>query len=865
MQFNKSLKRIVVVSVVVLLLISSFCSIGISIKSTSTIKKSNSSNGCLLKIRTPSPFFGIKRPALSSLSNNNNSNISENVVISNDPGNESYPSIVMSGLNGLIVYEHEDLSRIFLRQTLDWEKDYGKNWSTALKLKVYYSSSEPDIEAVSPDLCFSPQYNEAYGTYISPKNNYAINGYFVTPDIDGDLTETETYTVDWSDIPGYPEYGFWGFQNPDIVSFDNSSTPWVITLIGSTNFTDPDTQEGPCNDSLMFSFLDFENPNYISIVWFPRIQNCRNVSITSEFGSSYIYGACEQLNGKYTDILFFKGNPDEWVNKDLFVNKTFSIPFGNLIHPHIYVDGKEIYIAAETELKGKNEIVLYYSNNEGKTWTETPRSISVNQPPVADFKVSQKRLDVDFSDNSTDEDGYITSWLWDFGDDNTSTIQNPHHNYAIPGDYTVELTVKDDDNTDNTKSMVITIDNTTPIANFSYSPLKPAAFEFVKFNDTSISYENYTNDNWTWDFGDGSNFSYVQNAIHDYFEDGIYTVKLTVKNETINKTDSFEKIIKVGLVADFTYEPLHPSVDDTIWFNDTSSDSQAIKIVDWKWNLGNGEGPIYSQNLTYQYLRPDIYYVNLTIRDELNDITSIEKCINVRANPIIPRYPRIYANGEDLYCIFSESRNLKILNSTDDGKNWEKPIHVNSLNGSVVEQNHNSYMTDNNHIIWIDNREGDKDIYSSVKSIPNIDLRIIPDSVEITKDDFPLFKSNNRIKFTVENQGTIEVTDLKVNIAIEFNPDLNKESINTSYPGYIFHLDGGAKKTFDRPLFRLTISEFIEALINFAGIINISVTVDPQRKFKDTNTFDNNFKIPVIYTMIFPRFGFFENIFLRGN
>jgi YD repeat-containing protein len=45
---------------------------------------------------------------------------------------------------------------------------------------------------------------------------------------------------------------------------------------------------------------------------------------------------------------------------------------------------------------------------------------------------------VSFVNQST---GNITSWLWDFGDGQTSSLQNPSHEYLAPGTYTVRLTV----------------------------------------------------------------------------------------------------------------------------------------------------------------------------------------------------------------------------------------------------------------------------------------------------------------------------------------------------------------------------------------------------------------------------------------
>lgn len=67
-----------------------------------------------------------------------------------------------------------------------------------------------------------------------------------------------------------------------------------------------------------------------------------------------------------------------------------------------------------------------------------------NLPPAAAFTVSTAILTATFTDTSTDSDGTVASWSWDFGDGNTSTLQNPAHTYAASGTYTVVLTVTDD-------------------------------------------------------------------------------------------------------------------------------------------------------------------------------------------------------------------------------------------------------------------------------------------------------------------------------------------------------------------------------------------------------------------------------------
>ena len=69
--------------------------------------------------------------------------------------------------------------------------------------------------------------------------------------------------------------------------------------------------------------------------------------------------------------------------------------------------------------------------------------ITVNaQPPSANFSFTPSEgfvpLDVQFTDLTTG--GPTTGWLWNFGDGQTSTLQNPSHTYATRGNYTVSLT-----------------------------------------------------------------------------------------------------------------------------------------------------------------------------------------------------------------------------------------------------------------------------------------------------------------------------------------------------------------------------------------------------------------------------------------
>jgi PKD repeat protein len=84
-----------------------------------------------------------------------------------------------------------------------------------------------------------------------------------------------------------------------------------------------------------------------------------------------------------------------------------------------------------------------------------------NLPPVADFAYSPSAPttadSIAFTDNSTDDDGNIVSWAWDFGDGNTSTAQNPAHSFGSPGNYTVTLMVTDDGSATDSLPVTVTV------------------------------------------------------------------------------------------------------------------------------------------------------------------------------------------------------------------------------------------------------------------------------------------------------------------------------------------------------------------------------------------------------------------------
>ncbi len=162
---------------------------------------------------------------------------------------------------------------------------------------------------------------------------------------------------------------------------------------------------------------------------------------------------------------------------------------------------------------------------------EPPPPPPANKPPRAEFQVQCAELGCAFADRSTDEDGSVVSWRWEFGDGAGSSERNPSHTYDEPGRYEVLLVVTDDDGAAASKTHRAEPDgpagNLPPKADFDVRCERGLTCSFTdksKDDDGVIT-------SWSWDFGDGATSS-DRNPVHTYGERGRYDVVLTVTDDT---------------------------------------------------------------------------------------------------------------------------------------------------------------------------------------------------------------------------------------------------------------------------------------------------------------------------------------------
>ena len=177
------------------------------------------------------------------------------------------------------------------------------------------------------------------------------------------------------------------------------------------------------------------------------------------------------------------------------------------------------------------------------------------------------------------------------------------------------LIVTNDTGITSNGSKNVTLPNNQSMANFTIQPPQPIIHNQVFFNDSSFD-PNSTIVKWDWDFGDKST-SIGERVTHCFNYNQTYLITLTV-TDNHNVTDVKIKLLTVRgnkLTANFSIEPIKPTVNNIVYYNDTSNDTNEV-IISYEWNFGDGSTPVYIRNTTHQYTKNGTYKIIQIITNE---------------------------------------------------------------------------------------------------------------------------------------------------------------------------------------------------------------------------------------------------------
>jgi PKD repeat protein len=218
-----------------------------------------------------------------------------------------------------------------------------------------------------------------------------------------------------------------------------------------------------------------------------------------------------------------------------------------------------------------------------------------NGTPTAAFTYSPSapmtKSDVTFDASlSSDADGSIASYAWNFGDGSSGSGVLAKHSYSNDGSYTATLTVTDDRGLSASLSKTITVALApSPTAAFAVSPSSPKVNDQVFFNaGLSTAAPGRSIVSYKWDYGSGRQDSGVL-VWQIYTQPGDYTVVLTVTDDA-GRTGSTTKTVTVGgagITAAFTITPTAPTNGTTVYFSAATS-SATKGISSYAWDFGDG-------------------------------------------------------------------------------------------------------------------------------------------------------------------------------------------------------------------------------------------------------------------------------------
>jgi len=213
---------------------------------------------------------------------------------------------------------------------------------------------------------------------------------------------------------------------------------------------------------------------------------------------------------------------------------------------------------------------------------------------------------------SSDEDGIIAKFEWDFGDGGSANGESVTHTYTAAGQYTVVLRVTDDRGATATAQKVITVNPAEgdgggtggggPLASFTATPLTGESPLTVTFNASASVSPEAAITAYFWDFGDGTTGAGITtNHTYGPTVTTSYSAVLRVIDSN-NDEDTATKTITVTVAgaapaednptASFTTAPNKVTAPQHVTADGGNSAATAGRtLTEWIWRFGDGTSP----------------------------------------------------------------------------------------------------------------------------------------------------------------------------------------------------------------------------------------------------------------------------------
>ena len=257
-------------------------------------------------------------------------------------------------------------------------------------------------------------------------------------------------------------------------------------------------------------------------------------------------------------------------------------------------------------------------------------------PPTGSFAISPNpappgsAVTVDAS-GSTDPDGMITNYSWDFGDGSTGTGLTATHTYAATGTYTVTLTVTDNGGQTSSTTHSVTVAGPLSAA-FTVLPNPAPAGTPISLDASGSTDPGATITSYSWNFGDGGTGAGSATS-HSYAAAGTYVIALTVSDGYGESATTTRTVTVVGPPSGSFTASANPSpVGSPIHFDASGSTDPGTSITSYSWNFGDGSTGTGSAT-THSFAAAGTYIVTLTVADNFGRMSATSHAVSVVGPP----------------------------------------------------------------------------------------------------------------------------------------------------------------------------------------------------------------------------------------
>src|SRR3989449_188051 len=293
-------------------------------------------------------------------------------------------------------------------------------------------------------------------------------------------------------------------------------------------------------------------------------------------------------------------------------------------------------------------IIAVAAGPDGAFWLTTPSTIyrywDSGQPPIASFTATPNPAIVSSpvafdASGSSDPDGNIVSYAWNFDDSTGASGVSVAHTYLTFGTFNATLTVTDNESFMATAYRHIVV-RAPPIASFTATPSPAVVGASVTFDASGSHDPDGAIVSYRWDFGDLTNGS---GAITTHPYTIVGTVNLTVvDNQTLSSSAAHQVTVNARPHAAFQFAPTTVYVGISVTFDASTSTDPDGSIASYAWNFGDGSSGTGVQ-ASHVFAAKGTFGIRLTVVDSdgLSNETTRTLAIPDRAPQITSSTPGV--------------------------------------------------------------------------------------------------------------------------------------------------------------------------------------------------------------------------------